>query len=115
MTVGERVDTRPCKAPGCPNSTNVIKGRYGGLCEKHREELAEEIRQGFRNGAKANVSDPNTNKAKIQALFKAAEKVDKTKAKAKDAIEIARKAQDDYRKILREMMTELQQSGGQDA
>lgn len=100
--LSERVETRPCRIKGCPHLTDVVKGRYAGLCAEHRAEVAEEIRESNRGAEPGRVKQAKTNggattyEARTRRLLKAAQVLDKAKASATAAIAAMRTAQDDF-------------------
>lgn len=77
---------RSCRIEGCPHSTEVLKGRYGGLCAEHRKELADKIygeNRASRGGGAPRKAAANGSgvAGQIRALVPLAVKVDRTKAR----------------------------------
>lgn len=66
----DRVDTQPCRVPGCPHTTEVTKGRYAGLCAPHRAELAARIRQAQSNGGDPQEAARDVTHASLEELAK---------------------------------------------
>jgi len=110
--VFDGIATAPCRIDGCPNTTEVLRGRYAKLCADHRAELAAEVsadheaarRNGWKpNGRLDTVPPRETLETLARRVPPAAKRLEQAAGKRKAARAEARKAVEDFNSSLRQL------------